>query len=304
MKKLSLLFTLVVGFWFGASWARADQLDDVIASMRSGASAPANKKDILKGTSEAAYKAYTDSIVDLYLQEIKFSIIDPDDNGGWPFRSFLVESDFYSRKHLTNALKERFDKKPDALLAYALVCPALYVSDTALVDRLERYLKDNDPFLYKLEQIQIAQYWRPFIAAARKLIVVPQLLSKMLPYIASNGADRELPASIANPLGLSASGATWPYRSIGVNDSDAQHVHGFAVGRGSDPDIVLSQRLPDSLHVFRANREGKVVTAMFVSLPSKQIKMLAPAEAQPEFDSNWDYWCGYIDDPVISAGVK
>jgi hypothetical protein len=303
-KKTSLPLALGFCFLLVAPRTQATSLDDLVAGARSGTPAPADKNDILKAAGKAAYGAYTDTLADLYLEEIKVSIVDPDQNGGWPFRSSLIESDYYSRKSLTRELNRRFDEKPDAVLAYASICPALYAGDAARIDRLERYLQANDPFLYKMEQDQIARFWRPFIAAAKERIIVPALLSKILPYIASNGTDREMTALFANPLALSAAGATWPYRSIGVQGSDANHVHGFAVGRGNDSDLVLSERRTDGLYAYRTNHEGKVIAAIVVSQPGNQIKTLAPADAQSGFDSNWDYWCDYIDDAVISAGVN
>lgn len=283
---------------------RADQLDDMIAAMRNGTPAPANRKEIMKTAGAAAGKAYTDSIVNLYLEEVKASIVDTTDNGGWPYRSFLVEDDTLLREGVAKGLRERYKEKPDPILAYALICPALYEDDAALVGRLESYLKDNDPFLFKLEQAQIAKYWRPYVGAVMKLIVAPQLLCKVLPYIASNGTDRELPPLFAGPLGFSASGATWSYRGIGVQDPDPEHVYGFAMGRGSDPDIMVSKRVPGRIHVFRASRDGKVIKALVFDLSTKQVTMSDPAEAQVEFDVVWNFWANEIDDLTASAGTK
>ena len=284
--------------------ARADKLDDMIAAMRNGAAAPADKKEIMKTMGVAAQKTFADSIADMYLLEVKFSIIDSENNGGWPYRSFLVEEDPVLRNELTKALEERYKGKPDPILAYALICPAIYADDAALVDRLHEYLKDNDPFLYKLEQAHIDKYWRPYAAAVKKLILAPQLLCKMLPYIASNGVDRELAAVFANPLGLSTAGATWSYRGIGIHHPDAEHIYGFGISRGADPDVLLSHRMPDSIHVFRANRDGTVIKALTFSVATKQVTMINPTEAQAEFDTDWNLWSDEIDDLVAATGVK
>lgn len=304
MKIPPALLASAVCFAFYAPQARADQLDDMIAAMRKGAPAPANKKEIIKTAAAAFGKAYTDSIVDLYLEEVKFSIVDSTNDGGWPYRSFLVEDDPILREGVTKGLKERYKEKPDPILAYALICPALYEDDAAMVGHLERYLKDNDPYLFKLEQTQIDTFWRPYVAAVMKLIVAPQLLCKVLPYIASNGTDRELSPLFAGPLGFSAPGVTWPYRGIGVQDTDPEHVYGFAIGRGSDPDIMVSKRVPGSIHVFRASRDGKVIKALVFDYSTKQVKMSAPVEAQVEFDTVWNFWAGEIDDLIAFAGAK
>ena len=164
MKKISRFLALASGLVLWLPQSRADQLDDLIDGMRSGITVNAGKQaEILKTTGIAVSQSYRDSIVNLYLWEVKASIADPDNNGGWPFRSFLVEGNPSVRKHLTKALKERFEEKPNSILVYAAVCPAIYAGDEKLVDRLQSYLKDHDSFLYKLEQAQIDQFWRPYI---------------------------------------------------------------------------------------------------------------------------------------------
>jgi hypothetical protein len=167
MKKTSILLALASGLALCVLLARADQLDDLIADMKKGVTAAPDKQaEILKATGTAASKSYRDSIVNLYLWEVKASIVDPENNGGWPYRSFLVEGDPSVRKSLTKALKDRFEEKPYSLLVYAAICPAIYTGDDKLVDRLQLYLKGHDSFLYKLEQTQIDQYWRPYIKDA------------------------------------------------------------------------------------------------------------------------------------------
>jgi hypothetical protein len=165
MKKTSILLALASCLLLCASRARADQLDDLISSMRKGVAVDADqRKEIIHATSEAAYNSYCESMASLYLQEVKESIADPDHNGGWPYRSFLTEgADPYVRGRLTKTLKDRFDKKPYSVLAYTLICPAIYTGDDKLVDQAQSYLKDHDSFLYKMEQTQIDSYWRPYI---------------------------------------------------------------------------------------------------------------------------------------------
>jgi hypothetical protein len=165
MKKTPILFALASCLLLCTSRARADQLDDLISSMKKGVAVDADqRKEIIHATGEAAFKSYCDGMATLYLQEIKTAIVDPDHNGGWPVRSFLTEgADPYLRVGLTKALQGRFDKKPYSVLAYALICPALYTGDDKLVDQAQSYLKDHDSFLYKMEQTQIDSYWRPYI---------------------------------------------------------------------------------------------------------------------------------------------
>jgi hypothetical protein len=165
MKNTPILFALAGCLLLCASRARADQLDDLISNLKKGVAVDADqRKAIIHATGETAFKSYCDGMAILYLQEIKTAIVDPDNNGGWPVRSFLTEgADAYMRGRLANALKDRFDKKPYSVLAYALICPALYTGDDKLVDQAQSYLKDHDSFLYKMEQTQIDSYWRPYI---------------------------------------------------------------------------------------------------------------------------------------------
>jgi hypothetical protein len=165
MKKISNLLALASCLALCAPLARADQLDDLISGLRKGVAVDADKrKEIIHTTGEAAFNSYCEGMATLYLQEIKTAIVDPDHNGGWPVRSFLTEgADPYLRKGLTKALQDRFDKKPYSVLAYALICPALYTGDDKLVDEAQMYLKDHDSFLYKMEQTQIGSYWRPYV---------------------------------------------------------------------------------------------------------------------------------------------
>jgi hypothetical protein len=125
--------------------------------------------------------------------------------------------------------------------------------------------------------------------------LTPEILNKIVRYIALSGIDRETAAVLANPLGLSASGQTWASRQVAVEDSQNHYTHGFAVSRGTDQDIYLSKRLPDSIHAFRATRDGKVVGALFAIPSTGQVSMRDPAEAQAEFDDEAKLWADNID---------
>lgn len=163
-KTISWLVFLGCGA-LGAAALRADPLDDLLAGLRSGAVTqvdPAKRAEILKATGAASAKAFDDAIVELYLWEIKASVVDDEHHGGWPYRSFLVYRP-QLRELLTKALKERYEAQPDGLLAFALICPAIYARDARLVESLQAYLKDNDSFLYELQAKRIDEYWRPFI---------------------------------------------------------------------------------------------------------------------------------------------
>jgi hypothetical protein len=173
MKKTRFLFLLAIGLLPAIPPARADHLDDMIGALRVGAKFDpsqlgTNLLTAMSAQSGSSSQAFSDAEANLYLYEIKLSIIDPESEGGWPYRSFLIQSDLNLRKMLTDALTARFAATPDPLLAYASICPALYAKDEKQVASLESYLKDKDPFLYKLEQGQVAQFWRSNIESVLK----------------------------------------------------------------------------------------------------------------------------------------
>jgi len=171
MKEKKLLLSLAAGgLMLIPCTARADQVDDLIADLRSGAvtTVDAVKRDeALKADQKKAYEIYSNGLAALYVFEIKVSILEPEKGGGWPYRSFLV-LDIGMRGNLTRALTERFEEKPDSMLAFALICPALYARDDGLLGRAESYLKENDPYLYKIVQAKIDHSWRPYITSGLK----------------------------------------------------------------------------------------------------------------------------------------
>jgi hypothetical protein len=126
----------------------------------------------------------------------------------------------------------------------------------------------------------------------------PKLMSKMLQLITLKGVDRDVAVPIANALGLSASGQTWPDRQVVVRTPPSTDKHGFMVNRGSDQDVVLYIRLPDNAHAFRAHRNGRVVTALILDLKTNQITMRTPNEAQSELDSEIAYWTKNVDSAI------
>ena len=304
MKPSVALFALAFCVALRPPSARCDPLDDMIAGMRSGATAPANAKGTITALFAAESKTYTDSIVDLYLGEIKDSIVDGVNNGGWPFRSFLVEMDPDLRAGLTKGLEARYKAKPDSILAYALICPALYGGDEARVEQLEQFLNANDPFLFKVEQANVDKYWRPFVATMWKGVLAPQVLFGLLPYVASSGTDRDLPAKIANPLGLAPAGATWQYRIVVIQGSGPQDLYGFGVNRGSDQDILLTHSDATGVHVFRAGRDGKVVAALNYVRSTGQVTVRNLAEAQADFVIIWKFWYDNLDSLTSTPSPK
>ena len=144
--------------------ARADQIDDLISRLRAGAGPlePAAQNQIVQAALSKTSSAQSKALADAYISQIKASIVDEENHGGWPCRSWLVVQ-ATPRRIVTASLKGRFERTPDAITAYAMICPAIYANDDLLVNKALEYLKRFDPFLYEHAQAKMATFWLPFI---------------------------------------------------------------------------------------------------------------------------------------------
>ena len=122
----------------------------------------------------------------------------------------------------------------------------------------------------------------------------PAVLAKLLKLIASAGADIDVPVTVAGPLGL-GDGKAWPARQFAVHASATGSVHAVALGRGDDQDIVFSVRGPAAVSVFRAHRDGTLVTATNLFEGTNQATTLPPGEAQADFAAEGAFWAANVD---------
>ena len=122
-----------------------------------------------------------------------------------------------------------------------------------------------------------------------------QILEKMLQLIVLKGKDQDIAASFAGPLGLVAAGQNWPERQIATKSGSDGSIHGFAVGRGDDQNLVVYTRRADALHIFRVTREGKAVAALVSDAKTGVIAIRALAEAQAEVDEEFSLWAKGVD---------
>lgn len=147
----------------------ADPLDDLIADRKSGVTRvdPAKQQATVQTGLSRASSAHASAMANSYLAQVKSSIVDPENHGGWPCRSSLVYQPTM-RRTLTAILKSRFERQPDAITAYAVICPAIYERNHELMNRAIDYLKKHDLFLHDLAQEQMAAFWLPFISNVLK----------------------------------------------------------------------------------------------------------------------------------------
>ena len=126
----------------------------------------------------------------------------------------------------------------------------------------------------------------------------PAVRDRVLDFIAGFGIDRDLPPIIANALGLSASGQTWPYKEMDSEvdlgkSSGSRHI--FAINRGAAPDLVIALRTGNAMLVFRTRRDGQVVTALSWDTSAAGVVMRTPAEAQADLNAEFSYWTRNVD---------
>jgi len=125
--------------------------------------------------------------------------------------------------------------------------------------------------------------------------LTPQLMTKMLQLIAVSGSNRELAAEFAHPLGLTATGQSWPNRQVASYGIPSNFNHGFAVSRGSDQDVVLSLRTPDTIYVFRSDRHGASATALSCDVKNGNIITLNFVNARKALDNEIRFWAKNVD---------
>jgi hypothetical protein len=136
-------------------------LDDQIQRLREGRKITISDAEFLKARTDP-YEKFLGFAADLYVEQIKWSLISPESQGGWPYRSFVVESPEWIDEIYRN-LKTKAEQSGDSFVDYALICPALYLVDEAEVQRLLAGLEGKDQFLYKQARKNL-HVWRSEIA--------------------------------------------------------------------------------------------------------------------------------------------
>jgi hypothetical protein len=135
---------------------------------------------------------------------------------------------------------------------------------------------------------------------AQSSTLTPALLSKLLDLDIQKGSDQDIPAVLANALGLSDTDQNVPMRQVATPDVEnpSTVLHGFAVPRGNDQDVVISVRRKGvSIHAFRLQRNGTLVRAAVYDFQTRQVTQRNPTEAQKELDSEFGYWArAFADD--------
>lgn len=159
MKLFLISATLL---FFGLGTVRSETLDEAIARFLAGEKIEAGILGNLTATpvkpaSEGGEVANNGS---RYLSQIKRSILDPVRNGGWPWRSTYVLTDSKTQKKTYSELKAIYEKNKTPLVAYALVCPAMYVDDMEILPELFAKIAENQPLKARFDEVY-AKFWEP-----------------------------------------------------------------------------------------------------------------------------------------------
>ncbi len=145
-----------------------DEIDDLVDDLVSGGSPrmEMSKWMSLQKASDTKFeKDFQTIAADWYLAQVKWSIVDQERHGGWPFRSFLV-MDKGNRILVMKELKQRYAAGKSPLLAYALIAPAIYEADQALEKEVVAKA-DESPKLRSILNQQLESIWYPFILQYR-----------------------------------------------------------------------------------------------------------------------------------------
>ncbi len=136
--------------------------------------------------------------------------------------------------------------------------------------------------------------------AAQNATLTPELLSKMLDFIAREGVDRDVPASVANRMGLTAAGQSWPSRQMVFVETANGCTHSVSINRGSDEDILVNvillnvkgDRSNGKINTWRIRRDGKIVAALGYDIRTQQFTTLDRSDAQKKLEAELFFWSG------------
>jgi hypothetical protein len=135
----------------------------------------------------------------------------------------------------------------------------------------------------------------PAAFVTSKTGLTPELSAKIAAWRTAQGINREAPALIANSLGLSSAGQTWPDRQSAAQDTGDNSVHSIAVGRPEGDDILLGVIRGGILLAFRAHANGTMISALRFDTKTQALTVRTVAEAQGDLDMEYAFYSKNID---------
>jgi hypothetical protein len=155
---LIALFALILCAFNG----RAETLDEALARFLAGETLTRQEIDGI--TDMQGFGPLVDGKRNngsIYLQSVKRSIVDPARHGGWPTRSEHVYEERTQAKTYRE-LKAIYEKDKSPVVAYALVCPAMYVNDFALLPELVAKIGENKHLKAHFDKVYTTR-WKPLL---------------------------------------------------------------------------------------------------------------------------------------------
>ncbi|MFY7817723.1 MAG: hypothetical protein ACOVRB_05090 [Akkermansiaceae bacterium] len=157
MKSFFCFTYLILIF---ATCARGMTIDEAVTLFLKGETISEEEADKVSGRHQAAAEANgINNDGSLYLNSVKMSVISPVRHGGWPYRSSLMDNEREQRKTY-NELKAIYEKNPTPMVAYALVCPAMFVNDFKILPELFKKIGENPYLKTHFDQVY-AKQWKP-----------------------------------------------------------------------------------------------------------------------------------------------
>jgi hypothetical protein len=133
--------------------------------------------------------------------------------------------------------------------------------------------------------------------AAQNSTLTPELLARMLDFIARKGTDRDVPAIFANGMFLTLAGQAWPSRQLVREEITGGIIHSISISRGSNKDILLSKNTKERIDIYRIERDGILVVAGVYDLPTRDFNTRGTrdrAEVQKEVDDELENWSAWL----------
>ena len=96
-------------------------LDDQIQRLREGKKITISEADFLKARTDP-YDKFLEFAAELYIEQIRWSLISPKKHGGWPVRSFVVEEPDWIADIYRN-LKKKAERTDDSLVVMPSFAP-------------------------------------------------------------------------------------------------------------------------------------------------------------------------------------
>lgn len=144
----------------GIDTVRSESLDDAMTRFLAGEKVNPQDIDLPNLLSPAPESSGIVNDGSKYLTVVKLSILDPASHGGWPVRSPHVFTDARKQMKTYSELKAIYAKHKTPLVAYAMVCPAMYVDDMEILPELFAKIAENKPLKAQFD-VMYPKVWKP-----------------------------------------------------------------------------------------------------------------------------------------------